>query len=640
MLLLAWNTFRDRWQVFAGAIVTVCLGVALVQSSLLTLVAASTAPVPPGLSREEELALSNGYGLAITLLGMLLALATFVAVFIVSSTFAFAVAQRRRELALLRMTGASRGQVRSLLVGEAVLLGLVGSVLGVVLGLPVMVLQVRLLVELDFAPPAFEAQWRWWAVPASVGAGVLIAVVGVLAASRQASRVRPLEALRESGRAARVMTGSRWVLGLLFVACGVVLLVLLPAGDTGLPVWFVQITPFLVSVPLVVGFAALAPLIVPLVGRVFGLFFRGPLGELAMSNLRFDARRSAATAAPIMVLVAFVASIGGTLSAVSEAARQETLRAVEGDFVVTADGPVGAELAAVDGVAVVSQETTMLFELSFEDGYGGQWWETHAAVAADPEAYAATRDVEATAGNLASLGGSAIAVSPDAWERDWRVGDTLRVRLGGAEREVTVAALLPASVAGPYFVFSPDAVPPDTGPWRHLVRLADGADEDAVAAALGGFGTVQTVGEWVGATAAAEERATLDVMIVLLGMTMLYTVIAMVNAVVIAASDRRREFAAARVTGLGRGQVVRVAFWESQAVVLIGLLLGGLAAAGSYVGVALAIRNLIGITVVSVQWPLLVALALGAAVVVGGTNVVTTLSATRTPPIRLVASRE
>lgn len=639
MLLLAWSTFRDRWQVFAGAIVTVCLGVALVQSSLLTLVAASTAPVPPGLSREEELALSNGYGLAITLLGMLLALATFVAVFIVSSTFAFAVAQRRRELALLRMTGASRGQVRSLLVGEAVLLGLVGSALGVVLGLPVMRLQVRLLVGLDFAPPAFEAQWRWWVVPASVATGVLIAVIGVLAASRQASRVRPLEALRDSGRAARVMTGSRWVLGLLFVAGGVVLLVLLPAGDTGLPVWFVQITPFLVSVPLVIGFAALAPLIVPLVGRLFGLVFRGPLGELAMSNLRFDARRSASTAAPIMVLVAFVASIGGTLSSVSEAARQETLRAVQGDFMVAADRPIGAELAEVDGVAAVSQETTVLFELRFEDGYGGEWWETHAALAVDPEGYEATRDAEATAGDLADLRGSAVAVSPDAWERDWRVGDALRIRFDGEERDVTVAALLPASVAGPYFLFPPDLAP-DAGSWQHVVRLADGAEEGAVAARLGEFGAVRTVGEWVGATARAEERATLDVMIVLLGMTMLYTVIAMVNAVVIAASDRRREFAAARVTGLGRGQVVRVAFWESQAVVVIGLLLGGLAAAGSYVGVALAIRNLIGITVVSVQWPLLIALALGAAVVVGVTNVVTTLAATRTPPIRLVASRE
>lgn len=81
-------------------------------------------------------------------------------------------------------------------------------------------------------------------------------------------------------------------------------------------------------------------------------------------------------------------------------------------------------------------------------------------------------------------------------------------------------------------------------------------------------------------------------------------------------------------------------FWESRAVVVTGLFLGGLAAAASVLGVSVAVRNLIGITVVSIPWPLLIALALGAAAVVGITSAVTTLSATRTPPIRLVASRE
>ena len=121
---------------------------------------------------------------------------------------------------------------------------------------------------------------------------------------------------------------------------------------------------------------------------------------------------------------------------------------------------------------------------------------------------------------------------------------------------------------------------------------------------------------------------------------MLYTVIAMVNAVVISASDRREEFATARVAGLTRAQVVRVALWEALAVVAIGLLLGGLAAAGTVAGMAVAIGHMIGLRVVSVQWPLLGALALGAAVIVGISSVLTTLAATRTPAIRLVAARE
>lgn len=640
MLLLAWKTFLDRWQVFIGAIVTVCIGVALVQSSLLILISAATATFPTGLSEAETLALQYAYDGVLVLLSLVLALAIFVAVFIVSSTFSFAVSQRRQELALLRLTGAGRRQVRSLLTGEAILLGLIGSAMGVALGLPVMRLQMWMLDELDFAPPGFEAEWRWWMLLVSLGTGVLIAVLGVLAASWRAAQVRPLEALRETGKAGRVMTASRWALGLLFISGGVFLLSFFPAGSAGLPAWFVQITPFLVSVPLIVGFSALAPLIVPMVGRLFGLVLRGPLGDLAVSNVRSDARRSASTAAPIMLLFAFVASIAGTLDTVSEGARQETLQSLEGDLVVTADEAVAADLARVDGVELVTEEITVLFEFKGGNEYGDVWYEAYDGLAVDPTAYTETRDVGVTAGDLADLTGATVAVSPDAWERNWHVGDTLQIRLDGGEQEVEIVALLPGTVSGPYFLLSPDLIPSNAGSWQHIVQVADGADEHEIAAQLGEYGEVETIGEWIGEAAAAEERQTLNIMIVLLAMTMLYTVIAIVNAVVISASARQREFAAARVTGLSRSQVVRVAFWESQAVVVTGVFLGALAASGSLWGVMVAIRNLIGITVISIQWPLLIGLAFGAAVVVGVTSVLTTLSATRTPPIRLVASRE
>jgi putative ABC transport system permease protein len=123
-------------------------------------------------------------------------------------------------------------------------------------------------------------------------------------------------------------------------------------------------------------------------------------------------------------------------------------------------------------------------------------------------------------------------------------------------------------------------------------------------------------------------------------MAALYTVIAMVNAVVISASDRRGEFAAARVTGLTRSQVVRTALGEALGVVAIGVLLGALAAAGTVVGIAVAIEDMIGISAASPPWALLGAVAAGATLIVAATSVLTTLSATRTPAVRLVAARE
>jgi putative ABC transport system permease protein len=637
MLRMSWSTFRDRWQVFAGAILTVCLGVALVQSSLLNLVSAATAPVPSGLPAAEAAALREGYDGAVSLLGITLGLSTFVAVFIVSSTFAFAVAQRRRDLALLRLTGASRGQVRRLLLGEALLLGTTGTVLGVLFGLPVMRLQARLLEGFGFVPPGFAGHWRSWAVAVSLGTGLGIAVLGVLAASRRAARVRPLEALRETDRAARVMTASRWVVGGLFLAGGIAMLVLIPAvgGEGALAL------SILVSMILVIAFAAFAPLAVPLVSWPLGLLARGQLGQLAYANLRAGVRRSAATAAPVMVLVAFVAGIAGTLGTIGEASRQEITRTLRGDLVVTSDRPVGSELAGVAGVGTVSEEIPMVFDFEVDEGEGEVTFESAAGLAVEPGAYAETHRLDVSEGSLADLRGDAIAVSPSAApELNWQVGDTMPVRLDGQPAQLRVAALLPSTVAGPFFLLPADLAPESASERQYVVALAAGADPATVAGRLAGLGEVVTTEEWIRRFADEEQRTSIDIMVVLLGMAMLYTVIAIINAVVISASDRRNEFAAARVTGLTRGQVVRMALWESLAVVAIGLLLGGLAATATVLGVAAAVKDMIGITVMSVQAPLLAGLVLGAIAVVGVTTVLTTGSATRTPPIRLVAARE
>lgn len=148
MLRLSVNTFTERWQLFIGAILTVCMGVALVQSSLLVLVFAASPVIAPGLPPQVEDRIRDGYTGAITLLAMTLALAAFLAIFTVSSTFTFTVAQRRKDLALLRLVGGGRGQLRSLLLSDALLLGIIGTALGVPFGLLVMRVQSWLLTDL------------------------------------------------------------------------------------------------------------------------------------------------------------------------------------------------------------------------------------------------------------------------------------------------------------------------------------------------------------------------------------------------------------------------------------------------------------------------------------------------------------
>ncbi|GIF65484.1 ABC transporter permease [Asanoa ishikariensis] len=629
MLRMSWSTFRDRWPVFLGAIISVCLGVALVQSSLLTLVSAATAKVPPGLSAVEERAIRDGYVGAISLLGMTLGLAFFVAIFVVSSTFAFTVAQRRRDLALLRLTGAGRRQVRTLLVGEALLLGVIGSALGMLVGLPLMRLQTTMLTTFEFAPPGFTAQWRDWIIAVSAGTGVGVAVLGVLAASRRAARVQPLEALRDLGGAARVMTASRWVFGVLFLAGSVALLILVSAvgGEAALPL------SINATFTLVTAFALLAPLVVPLVAAPFGLVFRGKLGLLAQANLRTGVRRSASTAAPIMVLVAFVVGMAGTTGTLTEASRQEITRELRGDLVLNTDRPVGDQVAAAPGVTGVSEQAPVSFDIGTDEGEDGVEWESADGLAIFPAAYEETHRAAVTSGNLADLRGASVAVTPSVG--GWKVGDTMPVHLTGGPDQLRVVALLPETLSGPAVLLSPDLMP--DGPRQYVVRATDPA---AAATGLATLGQVMTAGAWVDEYNDQQQRTNTNVMVALMGMAMVYTLIAMVNAVVIAASDRRAEFAAARVTGLTRSQVVGTALAESVAVVAIGVLLGVLAATGTIVGMASAVRDMIGINVTSLPWSMFGAVVAIALAVVAVSSVLSTLSATRTPPIRLVAARE
>ncbi|MEV4620904.1 ABC transporter permease [Asanoa sp. NPDC049573] len=630
MLRMSWSTFRDRWQVFVGAIISVCLGVALVQSSLLTLVSAATAKVPPGLPPEQERAIRDGYVGAISLLGMTLGLAVFVAIFVVSSTFAFTVAQRRRDLALLRMTGAARGQIRTLLVGEALLLGVLGSAFGALLGLPVMRLQGAMLDRFGFVPAGFTGQWREWILGVSAGVGIGVAVLGVLAASRRAGKVRPLEALRDVGGAGRVMTASRWVFGVIFLAGSIAMLSVVAAvgGEAALPL------SICASFTLVTAFAAFAPLIVPLVALPFGLVFRGRLGVLAHANLRTGVRRSASTAAPIMVLVAFVVGMAGTTGTITEAGRQEISRDLRADLVLTTDRPVRDQVAALPGVEAVSEEGQVSFDIGEDDGEDGLEFEGTTGLAIDPAGYTATHRMVATAGNLADLRGATVAISPSE-SGGWRIGDMMPVHMDGGPQQLRVVALLPETVSGPYILLPADLM--RAGPRQYVIQAAD---PTAVATGLAGLGQVMTTTQWVDAYTDDQQQMSTNIMIALLGMAMVYTLIAMVNAVVIAASDRRAEFAAARVTGLTRGQVVGAALAESMGVVAIGVLLGILAAAGTLAGMAAAVRDMIGVSVASVPWALGSAVVAVAVVVVATASVLTTLSATRTPAIRLVAAKE
>ncbi len=348
MFRLSWNGFRERWSLFTGAIVTVCLGVALVQSSLVLLLAAVTGDAPRGSSAIEIMTFDESTTVAITVLSMTLALSAFLAVFVISSTFAFTVAQRQRDLALLRLVGGSRGQVRRLLTGEAVLLGLTGTVIGIPLGVALTTFQERLLARLDLSPSGFDPSTPVWVFGASVGVGVGLALAGVLMAARRAARVQPLAALRSTGAARRSMTAGRWFVGIVALAGAGALVMLSPKGGASGG----QAMAPCASICGAIALAMLAPVLVSPIAALLLLPFRGVLGRLASANVRDSVRRNASTAAPLIVLVGLVVGQASALSSFASSAKDELRAGTSADLVLESTRPLALDVSQVRRGAV------------------------------------------------------------------------------------------------------------------------------------------------------------------------------------------------------------------------------------------------------------------------------------------------
>ncbi|MFF5078738.1 FtsX-like permease family protein [Actinoplanes sp. NPDC000266] len=613
----------ERWTLFVGALLSVTLGVALVQSSLLLLITAALLDPPAGASAAERMEFADGTTAAVSMLGVVLGGAVFLAGFIISSTFAFTVDQRRRDLALLRLVGGSRGQLRRLLLGEAVTLGALGALLGIPAGLAVMRFQGWLMREFTFVPPSFEGEWRQWILGVSFGTGILLAVAGVLVAARRASRVRPLEALRETGAAARVMTWSRALIGLVFFGGALALVIVAPFGGPSGGMAMAMNVP----IPAAVAVVAFAPLLVPLIARLVP--FRGP-GGLARANLSDARRRSASVAAPLIVLVALVVGNVGAGASFTTSGIRELAAQTHADLVVESTGP--PQLAGARGVASVSVETRLPAEVTTGSGEDRET-ETISLLVIDPGAYAKTHDDSTS---LTDLKGREVAAGPGGDVPG--AGGTVRLRVPDRDLgDLPVVAGVPATMTGGANLLVPPGLLSTAelkdAPTQSFVTLTKDADVTAVRASLASFGTVSTLDDRLRADAEAANSTNEKIMLIVLGLGGLYALIGVVNSIVIGAATRRREFAEARVTGMSRGQVVRSALLEAYAVTVSALLLGGVASAATFVAVFSTTKAVTGAGTLDLPWTQIGAVAAIALTVTTATTLITSLSATRPRPV-------
>ncbi|MEV8526618.1 ABC transporter permease [Streptomyces sp. NPDC052000] len=649
LLPVAVATLRKRWLGFIGSFVALTLGVALIAASGL-LVSTSA-----GLENNDPSAPSLK-----KLLTFMAGMSGFVSVFVVASTFAFAVAGRRRETALLRAVGATPRQIRLLVLGEAVVVSLVASVCGALLGLAVAPLFARWLVSRGAAPEGFTVDAG--AAPLLIAACVeiAVAVLGAYAAARRAGRVRPVEALGDAAVDGRVMTLGRWLWAVGYLAVFATVLLLFTTMPTAMqhdpqlrdpqnmPVW-----SLLIDVMAIMAIALFAPLLVPPLVRLLTLpvpLASGAVGLLARQNALKAVRRTVSTATPMFLVIGLTGTVVGSTLTFGDARSLQSRAALSAQYVVEptsgATLPAAAvrQLRALPGSRTTTVRSTLLTGLDGGDSTSSAATAgTISATAIDGDA-ATTWKLPTPSGSLDRLSGATVAVSAAlAQSNGWQVGDRLTASLAdGTPATLKLVALVktPLSLSEVLIPYSVVAghLAGDPQPTAAYVSTRQGSAPVAT-------GTkVTAAAQWGSGDNDPRARSDWIAMIAILGPALLYALIAIVNTMMMSTGDRLRDFATLRLTGGNDRQVLSMVGLEAVLTAATATVLALLVTTGTQAATLMLINRRIldagSPLTLGLPWP-----AIGAAAAAGLTlalvsSLVPARLALRTRALDLAGSRQ
>ncbi|GAA3387927.1 ABC transporter permease [Cryptosporangium minutisporangium] len=582
---------------------------------------------------------------ATSLLGVSAGLAGFVAIFVVASTFAFAVSQRRREFALLRLVGAFPRQVRRMVYLEALLVGGAAAAAGSVLGIPLAHVYAWSLQRAELVPSSFAPHARLWPLTLGFGIGLVVALIGSWTAARRAGRVPPVDALRDAAVERRPMTVGRWFFGLLFLAGAVAMIVVAGQIENEAAI---ALTVF-VGELFVVAFALLAPVLLPPVIRLVSLPLasaRGAEPMLVRQGALTAVRRVASTAAPVLVTVGVAGSMIGAIATLAQATDADLRARLTADHVVVPAGAAGVDAAVPAAIqaatpdAVVSAPlATTVWEVTPVDPDGGGRLGhgiTGDVLGVDPATLRRTLDVEVVSGSLDDLRPGTITV-PDF--SGLEVGSPVIVTFAdGATERLRVAAVVSSLQSTSVLVPIDTVRAHDPGAQAPAVYVR-GSSADAVRAAVGGLG-VDVIGRaaYADSRSAEANEGNQLALVALLGVALLYTGLAIVNTLLMATFDRRRELALLRLSGATPRQGVRVVAGEAVLVVLVGVGMAVAATVFSLLGLANALGRTVADATPVVPWVPIGVSTLVCLVLALGATVLPALTMLRRPAVDLAAA--
>ncbi|HLL66392.1 MAG TPA: FtsX-like permease family protein [Micromonosporaceae bacterium] len=534
------------------------------------------------------------------------AVALFVGSFLILNTFSILVAQRTRELALLRALGAGRRQVIGSVVLEAAVIGLLASVIGLGAGIGVGAGLAKLFGSLGGG----GLQLAGIGVPAAavIGAfavGMVTTMIAALLPALRAARIPPVAALREAAAADRPLTRLS-ISGALVGAGGATLLGLGLAGQGDSTLWYI-LGGVLVSF---IGVALLTPLIarpvVHVIGRLLSWSVPGRLGRL---NSARNPRRTAITAAALMVGLALITGVNIVLTSATASLEKTVDRQLDAELVIAGEGDGAfdpAVLGRAEALPGVDGVTGLYFGRATINGETGESVTAVSDVAAAVEMFSLT----AVEGRLETQGADQILLSAErAKELGVHAGSTIELRLPRGEPHTTTVTgvyadneLLDDRLLGPGAVTELHRQQPSMA-FIGVQSAAAVADVKRQVDALLADSPEVTVGDRSEALeqATAEVDTVLMMVQILLGLAILIAVLGVINTMALSVLERTRELGLLRAIGLGRAQTMRMVTVEAVVISVFGAVLGLAVGSGLGAAVVRALKD-DGIATLAFPW--------------------------------------
>ncbi len=526
--------------------------------------------------------LQEDLGFFRTALLVFAAVALFVGSFIIFNTFSIIVAQRTRELALLRALGASKRQVIVSVVVEALIVGLVASGLGIVAGIGIAVGLQGLLGAFNIDLPSTSLQLLPRTIIASLFVGVVVTVAASILPARRAGSVAPVQALREAGEgtSSRELAGRGLIVALAVTALGVGALLYGLFGAETNGVYSVGAGAAITFI----GVAMLSPLAArPIVGALGVPIRRLSIqGRLGRENAMRSPRRTASTAAALMIglgLVSMVAILASSLKSSFDAALTDTLKA---DYTLTTSSFTAFSPEAAARVAALSEvEAVSAFR---QNGFRVNG-STSFLTAVDPATVERVAALDLSEGSIEALtqGDTLLVYRDVAAENGWGLGDEVPAQFASTgDTPLTIVGIYDENrLAGDYVISL------DTYERLYveeldsfvLVKGAPGvalADvEAAIRGAVEEFPNVQVQDQ---AAFRAQQAGFIDQILglitALLLMSILIAGVGIINTLGLSIYERTRELGLLRAVGMSRRQVSRMVRWESILIAVFGAVLG------------------------------------------------------------------